>query len=82
METQTENSEIPLNINTRYNTESEGSNADRRILYETSREILNIYCKNYDRPPTIQEIKLFSYKKQNHKVDLYRNCRVKYNTLV
>ena len=59
-ETQTEESENSLDLN----IESEGSDCQGRILYGTSREIRNIYCKNYDRPPTFREIKLFSYKRK------------------
>ena len=77
VETQTDHSENSLTINTWSETASE-----RRILYETSREIRNIYCNNNDRPPTCQEFKLFSYKRRNYKIDLKRNCSEKYNTLV
>ena len=80
METQTENSENPIIINTvRNNTESDG---DRRILYGTNKEILNIYYQNYYHPPTIKEIKLFSYKSRNYQIDIKKNFSEKYNTLV
>ena len=81
VETQTENSENTIIINTvRKNSgESEG---ERRILFGTNSEIVNIYCQNYYPPPTIQEIKLFSYKRRNYKIDLKKHFTEKFNTLV
>ena len=80
VETQTEDSENSIIINrVGINTESEGH---RRILYGTNKEILNIYCKKYFRPPTIQEIKLFSYKRRNYQIAIKKHFSEKFNTLV
>ena len=83
VETQTDHSEKSLIIKAAgNNTERESERErERRILYGSSREIRNIYCKNYDRPLTFQEFKLFSYKRRNYQIDL-KNSRGKFNTLV
>ena len=78
VETQTEDSESSVI----FNTEGNHAESERRILYGTSKEIENIYCKTYDRPPTCQEFKLFSYKRRNYQINIKRNCSEKFNTLV